>query len=150
VKRFKETFDAINSSFQTTFPAFFHGGHGELLLTDENDLLTTGVDIVVQPPGKRLQHLSLLSGGEKSLSGIALLFAILKVKPSPFYVLDEIDAALDDANVRRFSDYLTEYGTDSQFMVITHRQGTMEAAETMYGVTMAEEGVSKTVSVKLA
>lgn len=150
VKRFKETFDAINSSFQTTFPAFFRGGHGELLLTDENDLLTTGVDIVVQPPGKRLQHLSLLSGGEKSLSGIALLFAILKVKPSPFYVLDEIDAALDDANVRRFSDYLTEYGTDSQFMVITHRQGTMEAAETMYGVTMAEEGVSKTVSVKLS
>lgn len=150
VKRFKETFDAINESFQKTFPAFFHGGHGELLFTDENDLLNTGVDIVVQPPGKRLQHLSLLSGGEKSLSGIALLFAILKVKPSPFYVLDEIDAALDDANVRRFSDYLTEYGTDSQFMVITHRQGTMEAAETMYGVTMAEEGVSKTVSVRLA
>lgn len=150
VKRFKETFDAINESFQKTFPAFFHGGHGELLFTDENDLLNTGVDIVVQPPGKRLQHLSLLSGGEKSLSGIALLFAILKVKPSPFYVLDEIDAALDDANVRRFSDYLMEYGTDSQFMVITHRQGTMEAAETMYGVTMAEEGVSKTVSVRLA
>ena len=150
VKRFKETFDAINDSFQKTFPAFFRGGQGELLLTDEKDLLNTGVDIVVQPPGKRLQHLSLLSGGEKSLSGIALLFAILKVKPSPFYVLDEIDAALDDANVRRFSDYLTEYGTDSQFMVITHRQGTMEAAETMYGVTMAEEGVSKTVSVRLA
>lgn len=150
VKRFKETFDAINESFQKTFPAFFHGGHGELLFTDENDLLNTGVDIVVQPPGKRLQHLSLLSGGEKSLSGIALLFAILKVKPSPFYVLDEIDAALDDANVRRFSDYLTEYGADSQFLVITHRQGTMEAAETMYGVTMAEEGVSKTVSVRLA
>lgn len=150
IKRFKETFDKINESFQATFPAFFRGGHGELLLTDEADLLNTGVDIVVQPPGKRLQHLSLLSGGEKSLSGIALLFAILKVKPSPFYVLDEIDAALDDANVRRFGDYLTEYGRDSQFMVITHRQGTMEAAETMYGVTMAEEGVSKTVSVKLS
>ena len=148
-KRFKETFDKINDSFQQTFPAFFRGGHGELRLTDENDLLETGVEIVVQPPGKRLQHLSLLSGGEKSLSGIALLFAILKVKPSPFYVLDEIDAALDDANVRRFGDYLTRYGTDSQFLVITHRQGTMEAAETMYGVTMAEEGVSKTVSVKL-
>ncbi|MBQ1252395.1 MAG: chromosome segregation protein SMC [Firmicutes bacterium] len=149
-KRFKETFDRINESFQQTFPAFFRGGQGELLLTDEKDLLNCGVDIVVQPPGKRLQHLSLLSGGEKSLSGIALLFAILKVKPSPFYVLDEIDAALDDANVRRFGDYLTEYGTDSQFLVITHRQGTMEAAETMYGVTMAEEGVSKTVSVKLS
>lgn len=148
-KRFKETFDAINESFQKTFPAFFHGGYGELRLTDEEDLLQTGVDIAVQPPGKRLQHLSLLSGGEKSLSGIALLFAILKVKPSPFYVLDEIDAALDDANVRRFSDYLIQYGTDSQFLVITHRQGTMEAAETMYGVTMAEEGISKTVSVKL-
>lgn len=149
VKRFKETFDEINVSFQKTFPAFFHGGYGELQLTDGEHLLETGVDIVVQPPGKRLQHLSLLSGGEKSLSGIALLFAILKVKPSPFYVLDEIDAALDDANVRRFGDYLTKYGTDSQFLVITHRQGTMESAETMYGVTMAEEGVSKTVSVKL-
>jgi chromosome segregation protein len=149
-KRFKETFDAINDSFQATFPAFFRGGHGELRLTDEEDLLASGVDIVVQPPGKRLQHLSLLSGGEKSLSGIALLFAILKVKPSPFYVLDEIDAALDDANVRRFADYLTRYGSDSQFMIITHRQGTMEAASTMYGVTMAEEGVSKTVSVRLA
>ena len=148
-RRFKETFDEINASFQKTFPAFFHGGYGELQLTDENNLLETGVDIVVQPPGKRLQHLSLLSGGEKSLSGIALLFAILKVKPSPFYVLDEIDAALDDANVHRFGDYLTRYGTDSQFLVITHRQGTMEAADTMYGVTMAEEGVSKTVSVKL-
>ena len=125
-RRFKETFDEINASFQKTFPAFFHGGYGELQLTDENNLLETGVDIVVQPPGKRLQHLSLLSGGEKSLSGIALLFAILKVKPSPFYVLDEIDAALDDANVHRFGDYLTRYGTDSQFLVITHRQGTME------------------------
>lgn len=149
VKRFQATFDEINESFQKTFPAFFHGGHGELQLTDGEDLLHSGVDIVVQPPGKRLQHLSLLSGGEKSLSGIALLFAILKVKPSPFYVLDEIDAALDDANVRRFGDYLTKYGVDSQFLVITHRQGTMESAETMYGVTMAEEGVSQTVSVKL-
>ena len=149
VKRFQSTFQEINESFQKTFPAFFHGGHGELQLTDGEDLLHCGVDIVVQPPGKRLQHLSLLSGGEKSLSGIALLFAILKVKPSPFYVLDEIDAALDDANVRRFGDYLTKYGVDSQFLVITHRQGTMESAETMYGVTMAEEGVSQTVSVKL-
>lgn len=149
VKKFKAAFDAINESFKETFPAFFQGGYGELQLTDEENLLETGVDIIVQPPGKRLQHLSLLSGGEKALSGIALLFAILKVKPSPFYVLDEIDAALDDANVKRFSDYLQKYGVDSQFLVITHRQGTMEASETMYGVTMAEEGVSKTVSVKL-
>ena len=148
-KLFMETFSRINESFQQTFPAFFRGGHGELRLTDEEDPLTCGVEIAVQPPGKRLQHLSLLSGGEKSLSGIALLFAILKVKPSPFYVLDEIDAALDDVNVKRFADYLVRYGENSQFMVITHRQGTMEAAATMYGVTMAEEGVSKTVSVRL-
>lgn len=149
IRKFKEAFEAINDSFKETFPAFFQGGYGELRLTDEENLLDTGVDIIVQPPGKRLQHLSLLSGGEKALSGIALLFAILKVKPSPFYVLDEIDAALDDANVMRFGDYLQKYGTDSQFLVITHRQGTMEASETLYGVTMAEEGVSKTVSVKL-
>lgn len=149
IKKFKETFDAINASFKETFPAFFQGGYGELHLTDEENLLETGVDIIVQPPGKRLQHLSLLSGGEKALSGIALMFAILKVKPSPFYVLDEIDAALDDANVTRFGAYLRKYGTDSQFLVITHRQGTMEASATLYGVTMAEEGVSKTVSVKL-
>ncbi len=149
IRKFKEAFTAINDSFKETFPAFFQGGYGELQLTDEDNLLETGVDIIVQPPGKRLQHLSLLSGGEKALSGIALMFAILKVKPSPFYVLDEIDAALDDANVMRFGDYLQKYGTDSQFLVITHRQGTMEASETLYGVTMAEEGVSKTVSVKL-
>lgn len=149
VRRFKETFEAVDKSFRETFPAFFRGGYGELKLSDEENLLETGIEIIVQPPGKRLQHLSLLSGGEKSLSGIALLFALLKVKPSPFYVLDEIDAALDDANVRRFSDYLTEYGIDSQFLIITHRQGSMEAASRMYGVTMAEEGVSRTVSVQL-
>ena len=149
VKKFKSAFDKINESFKETFPAFFQGGYGELQLTDADNLLESGVEIIVQPPGKRLQHLSLLSGGEKALSGIALLFAILKVKPSPFYVLDEIDAALDDANVKRFGDYLVKYGAESQFMVITHRQGTMEAAATMYGVTMAEEGVSQTVSVRL-
>lgn len=149
IEKFRETFDKINLSFQETFPGFFQGGSGELRLTDPDDLLTTGVEIMVQPPGKRVQHHNLLSGGEKSLAGIALLFAILKVKPSPFYVLDEIDAALDDVNVSKFAAYLGRYGEESQFLVITHRQGTMEAAAELYGVTMAEEGISKTVSVRL-
>lgn len=149
VERFRETFDQINRSFQETFPGFFQGGAGELRLTDPDDLLMSGVEIMVQPPGKRVQHHNLLSGGEKSLAGIALLFAVLKVKPSPFYVLDEIDAALDDANVDKFAAYLAQYGDESQFLVITHRQGTMEAAAELYGITMAEEGISKTVSVRL-
>lgn len=148
-KRFLETFQEINQSFQETFPAFFRGGYGELRLTDPENLLETGVEVVVQPPGKRLQHHSLLSGGELALSGIALVFAILKVRSSPFYVLDEIDAALDDVNVSKFGSYLQEYGKNSQFLVITHRQGTMEAAGELYGITMAEEGVSRTVSVRL-
>lgn len=147
--RFAETFQKIDESFRQTFPAFFRGGHGELRLTDPDHLLESGVEVIVQPPGKRLQHHGLLSGGELALSGIALLFAILKVKSSPFYVLDEIDAALDDVNVRKFGAYLKEYGADSQFLVITHRQGTMESAQELYGITMAEEGVSKTVSVRL-
>ena len=149
-QRFMATFTQINQSFQETFPAFFRGGYGELCLTDANDPLETGVEVVVQPPGKRLQHHSLLSGGELALSGIALVFAILKVRSSPFYVLDEIDAALDDVNVNKFGSYLQEYGINSQFLVITHRQGTMEAAGELYGITMAEEGVSRTVSVRLA
>ncbi len=149
IEKFKETFDRINQSFMTTFPEFFQGGYGELQLTEPDNLLETGVDIIVQPPGKRLQHHGLLSGGEKSLCGIALLFAILRVKPSPFYVLDEIDAALDDINVRRFAAYLERYAQESQFLVITHRQGTMESAGELYGITMEEEGISKTVSVKL-
>ncbi|MEG2148341.1 MAG: chromosome segregation protein SMC [Clostridiales bacterium] len=149
MERFTSTFDKINESFQETFPAFFQGGYGELRLSDPANPLETGVEVVVQPPGKRLQHHSLLSGGELALSGIALLFAILKVKPSPFYVLDEIDAALDDVNVRKFGSYLEAYGVNSQFLVITHRQGTMESAQELYGITMAEEGVSRTVSVRL-
>lgn len=149
VQRFTETFDKINHSFQQTFPAFFQGGFGELRLTDAENPLETGVEVVVQPPGKRLQHHSLLSGGELALSGIALLFAILQVKSSPFYVLDEIDAALDDVNVKKFGAYLQEYGNNSQFLVITHRQGTMESAGELYGITMAEEGISRTVSVRL-
>lgn len=149
IEKFRETFVKINESFQQTFPEFFQGGYGELQLTDPDNLLESGVDIIVQPPGKRLQHHGLLSGGEKSLCGIALLFAILRVKPSPFYVLDEIDAALDDINVRRFASYLQRYAGESQFLVITHRQGTMESAGELYGITMEEEGISKTISVKL-
>ncbi len=149
IDRFTDTFEKINVSFQQTFPAFFQGGYGELRLTAEDDPLETGVEVIVQPPGKRLQHHSLLSGGELALSGIALLFAILKVRSSPFYVLDEIDAALDEVNVGKFGAYLNEYGDNSQFLVITHRQGTMASAKELYGITMAEEGVSRTVSVRL-
>ncbi len=118
-------------------------------LTDPNDLLNTGVDIVAQPPGKKLQHLGLLSGGERALTAIALLFSILKVRPVPFCILDEVEAALDEANVHRFSSYLKNYSNETQFIVITHRKGTMEEADVLYGVTMQESGVSKLVSVRL-
>ncbi len=118
-------------------------------LTDPTDLLNTGVDIVAQPPGKKLQNLSLLSGGERSLTAIALLFSILKIRPVPFCVLDEVEAALDEANVQRFSHYLRAFSQETQFIVITHRQGTMQGADVLYGVTMQESGVSKIVSVKL-
>ncbi|PAK43934.1 hypothetical protein CHH87_05005, partial [Bacillus licheniformis] len=131
------------------FRALFGGGRAELKLTDPNDLLQSGVDIIAQPPGKKLQNLSLLSGGERALTAIALLFSILKVRPVPFCVLDEVEAALDEANVFRFAQYLKKYSHETQFIVITHRKGTMEEADVLYGVTMQESGVSKLVSVKL-
>ncbi|HWO77925.1 MAG TPA: chromosome segregation protein SMC [Bacillus sp. (in: firmicutes)] len=148
-KRFGHTFDQIQGQFNTVFRALFGGGRADLILTDPDDLLNTGVDIVAQPPGKKLQNLSLLSGGERALTAIALLFSILKVRPVPFCVLDEVEAALDDANVYRFSQYLKEFSKDTQFIVITHRKGTMEGADVLYGVTMQESGVSKLVSVRL-
>ncbi|MDQ0215095.1 chromosome segregation protein [Oikeobacillus pervagus] len=148
-KRFKETFDAICNHFESVFRALFGGGRAELKLTDASNLLKTGVDIVAQPPGKKLQNLGLLSGGERALTAIALLFSILKVRPVPFCVLDEVEAALDEANVHRFSEYLKQYGRKTQFIVITHRKGTMEEADVLYGVTMQESGVSKLVSVRL-
>ncbi|MGM7635871.1 chromosome segregation protein SMC [Bacillus sp. Hm123] len=148
-KRFKETFQAISSHFLPVFQALFGGGRAELKLTEPNDLLNTGVDIVAQPPGKKLQNLSLLSGGERALTAIALLFSILKVRPVPFCVLDEVEAALDEANVHRFSKYLKQFSEETQFIVITHRKGTMEEADVLYGVTMEESGVSRLVSVRM-
>lgn len=148
-KRFSEMFAKIKSEFHVVFRELFGGGKADLVLTDPDDLLRTGVDIVAQPPGKKLQHLSLLSGGERALTAIALLFSILKVRPVPFCVLDEVEAALDEANVHRFSQFLKRFSENTQFIVITHRKGTMEEADVLYGVTMQESGVSKIVSVRL-
>ena len=146
--RFKQTFDAISSQFQQTFPRLFGGGRASLELTDPTNLLETGIEIIAQPPGKKLQSLSLLSGGERAFTAIALLFAILEVKPVPFCLLDEVEAALDEANVARYGRYLKEFTKNTQFIVITHRRGTMEEADVLYGVTMQESGVSKLASVK--
>ncbi|MED4974367.1 chromosome segregation protein SMC [Geobacillus kaustophilus NBRC 102445] len=148
-KRFFATFEQIRAHFGEVFGELFGGGRADLRLTDPNDLLETGIDIVAQPPGKKLQHLSLLSGGERALTAIALLFSILKVRPVPFCVLDEVEAALDEANVQRYAQYLKRFSRDTQFIVITHRKGTMEEADVLYGVTMQESGVSKLVSVRL-
>lgn len=149
IKRFSETFTAIKSQFDSVFKSLFGGGRAELNLTMPDDLLNTGVDIIAQPPGKKLQNLGLLSGGERALTAIALLFSILKVRPVPFCILDEVEAALDEANVYRFAQYLKHFSSETQFIVITHRKGTMEEADVLYGVTMQESGVSKLVSVRL-
>ncbi len=148
-RRFKEAFAKINEYFAQCYTKLFGGGTAVLLLTEPDNLLDSGIDIHVQPPGKKLQSLYLLSGGERALTVIALLFALLSYQPSPFCVLDEIDAALDDANIQRFASFLRDYAGDTQFIVITHRKGTMECADIMYGVTMEESGVSKLLSVKI-
>ncbi|ASS75692.1 chromosome segregation protein SMC [Tumebacillus algifaecis] len=148
-KRFQETFEAIRSHFADVFVALFGGGRADLTLTDPESMLSTGIDVLAQPPGKKLQNLNLLSGGERALTALALLFAILRVKPVPFCVLDEVEAALDDANVTRYSQYLREFSKQTQFIVITHRKGTMEGADVLYGITMQESGISKVVSVRL-
>ena len=148
-RRFQQTFEGVRFHFESVFKELFGGGRADLRLTNSDDLLNTGVDIVAQPPGKKLQNLGLLSGGERALTAIALLFSILKIRPVPFCILDEVEAALDEANVYRFSQYLKRYGKESQFIVITHRKGTMEEADVLYGVTMQESGVSKLVSVRL-
>lgn len=147
--QFLESFKEINENFGKVFSVLFNGGKGRLELDSEDDILNTGIEIKVQPPGKKLQNLNLLSGGEKSLTAVALLFAILETKPSPFCILDEIDAALDDANIGRYTDYLRKFNSNTQFILITHRKPTMEISDVLYGVTMAEEGVSKLISVKL-
>lgn len=148
-RRFAQTFYAIRDQFETVFKALFGGGRAELKLTDPQNLLQTGIDIVAQPPGKKLQNLSLLSGGERALTAIALLFSILKVRPVPFCILDEVEAALDDANVFRYSQFLKDFSKETQFIVITHRKGTMEGADVLYGITMQESGVSRLVSVRM-
>ncbi|MEF3309817.1 chromosome segregation protein SMC [Paenibacillus sp. GYB004] len=148
-KRFKTTFDAIRSQFVGVFVKLFGGGRADLILSEPERMLDTGIEIVAQPPGKKLQNLQLLSGGERALTAMALLFAILHVKPVPFCVLDEVEAALDEANVSRFAEYLREFAGQTQFIVVTHRKGTMETADVLYGVTMEEGGVSKLVSVRL-
>lgn len=148
-KQFKEQFEIINRNFNEVFKELFGGGKAELLLTDEEDVLNCGIEIQVQPTGKKLQNMTLLSGGEKAFTAIALLFAILKINPAPFCVLDEIEAALDDVNVYRFSEYLKKFSKETQFLVITHRKGTMEAANSVYGITMEESGISKLLSMKL-
>ncbi|RAL26168.1 chromosome segregation protein SMC [Thermoflavimicrobium daqui] len=148
-KRFGEAFTLIRSEFQEVFVQMFGGGRADLHLSDPDNLLETGIDIVAQPPGKKLQNLTLLSGGERALAAIALLFAVLRIKPVPFCVLDEVDAALDEANLTRFTRYMREFANHTQFIVITHRKHTMEGADVLYGITMQESGVSKLVSVKL-
>ena len=147
--QFAKQFEIINKNFGEVFKELFGGGKAELILTDPENILECGIDIHVQPPGKKLQNMTLLSGGEKAFTAIALLFAILKINPSPFCVLDEIEAALDDVNVFRYADYLKKFTNNTQFLVITHRKGTMEAADTVYGITMEENGISKLLSMKL-
>ena len=146
---FTEKFEIINKNFSEVFKELFGGGKANLVLEDEKNVLECGIEIVVQPPGKKLQNLTLLSGGEKAFTAIALLFAMLKINPAPFCVLDEIEAALDDVNVYRFADYLKKFTKNTQFLVITHRKGTMESGNSVYGITMEQNGISKLLSMKL-
>ena len=148
-EQFKEKFEMINKNFAEVFKELFGGGNASLTLEDKDNILECGIEITVQPPGKKLQNMMLLSGGEKAFTAIALLFAILKINPAPFCVLDEIEAALDDVNVYRYAEYLKKFSKNTQFLVITHRKGTMEAADTVYGITMEENGISKLLSMKL-
>jgi chromosome segregation protein len=146
---FEETFAAINARFQEIFPRMFRGGWAELRMTDPDDLLETGIDIVAQPPGKKLSSLELMSGGEKALTAVSLIFAIFQIKPSPFCILDEVDAPLDEANVARYNDLIRSMTDQSQFILITHGKRTMQMVDVLYGVTMPEPGISKIVSVKI-
>ena len=146
--KFKESFDKIVVNFERKFRELFGGGHAELRLSDEKDPLGSNIDIVAQPPGKRLQNINLLSGGEKTLTAIALMFAVLEAKPTPFCILDEVEAALDDANIDRFINCLRKF-TGIQFALVTHQKATMEHADVLYGITMPEKGVSKVLSLNL-
>ena len=148
-KRFEETFKMVNEEFSKVFKKLFKGGKASLILTDPDDMLTTGVDISALPPGKNLKSINTLSGGEMTLTAIALLFSILNIRVVPFCILDEVEAALDEANVDTFGKYLQEKKNASQFILITHKKRTMEYADVLYGITMQESGVSKIVSVNL-
>jgi len=148
-KRFRETFEEVSKRFAENFPRLFRGGKASLSLTESEDVLEAGIDIMAMPPGKRLQNVNLLSGGEKTLTAIALLVAVFQVRPSPFFLLDEVDAALDDANVGRFNEIVVEMASESQFVLITHNKRTIEVADVLYGVTMERKGVSKLVSVEV-
>lgn len=147
-EQFQKSFSTIQERFNAVFQELFGGGSGKLSLTDPQHVLESGIDIEVQPPGKKLQNLMALSGGERAFAAIALLFAVLEVRPTPFCILDEVEAALDDVNVYRFADYVRKYSEKTQFIVVTHRRGTMEAADILYGVTMQEKGVSKLLKLK--
>jgi chromosome segregation protein len=146
---FRETFDSVNERFKALFPKLFNGGRGELHLTLPDDPLETGVEIIAQPPGKKLGNIELMSGGEKALTAVSLIFALFQHKPSPFCVLDEVDAPLDEANVARYSELVREMTARSQFILITHVKRTMQAVDVLYGVTMQEPGISRLVSVKV-
>jgi chromosome segregation protein len=148
-KRFRETFDEVNALFKKTFSKLFRGGRAELLLTDPEDMLGTGVEIVAQPPGKKLGNIDLMSGGEKALTAVSLIFSILQHRPSPFCVLDEVDAPLDEANVTRYNEMVRSMTSQSQFIQITHIKSTMQSVDVLYGVTMGEPGVSRIVSVRV-
>jgi chromosome segregation protein len=147
--RFRETFDRVDATFREVLPKLFGGGKAQLRLTNEEQILDSGVEVIVQPPGKRIGPLDLLSGGEKALTAVSLIFSLFLIRPSPFCFLDEVDAPLDDANIGRFNNMVAEMSAHSQFILITHNKRTMEVAETLYGVTMEEPGVSKVVSVRL-
>ena len=146
--KFKENFDQVVTNFEDIFKELFGGGHAELRLEDENNPLESGIDIIAQPPGKKLQNINLMSGGEKTMTAIALMFAVLKTKPTPFCILDEVEAALDDTNIDRFANYLRKFN-GIQFALVTHQKATMEHADVLYGVTMAEKGISKVLSLRL-
>ena len=146
--RFKEKFDQVVINFESIFKELFGGGQAELRLDDEENPLESGIEIVAQPPGKKLQNINLMSGGEKTMTAIALMFAVLKTKPTPFCILDEVEAALDDSNIERFANYLRKF-ENIQFAVVTHQKTTMEHADVLYGVTMPEQGISKVLSLRL-
>jgi chromosome segregation protein len=148
-KKLKEAFEALKTKFAEVFITLFAGGRAELVMTDENNILETGIDIIAQPPGKRLQNINLLSGGEKTLTALSLLFASFLIKPTPLCILDEADSALDEVNTEKFANMVKDFSQDTQFIVVTHNRNTMGVADYIYGITIEEAGVSKVISMQL-